>query len=726
MKKNIFFTITFLIVAIIGPSFFAISLRAQTLFSISTNSLSNENIMQLKSQIVSAEIFHLSLTRNNINKEVYVFPFSSVQNTQIIILNEETGSNVAISPMIESLTEFQCAPFFIEELRQAVLGDAGRYLIAEVTTDFLVKSVAAVSVFREEVFIPNYFYGKKENIKEALPKERQITHILKRKPRLISAFPDNPEHQHYIKQLEDEMSYYVYVYQLPDGTLTIYDEHFNPDKERKGGKAGSKTSNNLEFILFGTMNTTQRNATEYALELWSEQLAGTVPVYVDVDFYSLGQGVLGMTFFPPCFLDTETDIYYPSALWNQLVGYNASGMEDITIVMNSDFSFYFGLDGKGSGYDFVTIMIHEVTHGLGFFSTCDPEGDFAYGYPGIYDCMLYQGLDGLCITELPEYERAALIISNNLYAGQPSSNLLEANGGVRVKMYAPATYRPGSTAHHWDSSVSFQTFMKYAYAYPLHTFNNRKIGMLKDMGWKTPEVDPNAIWVTYDNNGGTGTIPQQQFLSGVEKKIKPNTFSRIGYLFSNWNTLQDGTGISYEERELITIYNDLTLYAQWDGKHYTLNFNPNGGTVSPASKQVTYGEPVGELPVPDREDFNFEGWKISTTDITEETIWNYSVDGTATAIWSIIENILEQQQITSLKIFPNPARHIVELRIKNYEWGTNIIEVYNFFGQLVKTIPLAGEVSNETITQKINISDLSPGIYMVKVGTEAARLVIGD
>jgi hypothetical protein len=103
----------------------------------------------------------------------------------------------------------------MEELKQSVLGTADRYLVLEATSNFSVKNVASVATSTEYAQLPHYLYGKKENVKEALPQDRQITKILKQKPQLISAFPDDPEFQQYIEQLEEEMSYYVYMYKLP-------------------------------------------------------------------------------------------------------------------------------------------------------------------------------------------------------------------------------------------------------------------------------------------------------------------------------------------------------------------------------------------------------------------------------------------------------------------------------------------------------------------------------
>ena len=715
-----FFKNFLLFIAIL--SFTICSLSAQHLFSVRQNCLPQEKVRQLKSVIANVDILQLPLSRNQENKEIFPFSISSAQNTQIIILNEETGNNVLLTPNVEWITEFQLAPFFIEELRQSALGDAAHYLLMETNSDFSVKKVAMIPVVNGEPIIPRYFYGKKENVKEALPKEREIIRIYKSKPRIISDLPDHSESDHYVAQLEESLSYYTYMYKLPDGTLCMYDEHFNSNNKQKG----SKTGTHLVFYLSGDLTEMQRIATEYALELWSEQLTGTIPVDMSANFYSLGPGVLGMSFFPPSFFDTETSTWYPSALWNQMLGYDASSEDDVTIVMSSDFNFYFGLDGNGIAYNFVTIMIHEVAHGLGFFSTCREEGFFSNGNPGIYDRMLYQGLDGPCITELDEYERAELLISNNLYAGRPGSKLLEANNGVRVKIYAPSKYSSGSSAHHWDSSVSFPTFMKYAYSSPLHTYNTRKIGIFMDMGWQVPEIDPNAVWITFDGNSGTGSMSAQQFVPETAQKLRPNFFVKKGYTFSHWNTKPDGTGTSFQERELVTLNNDQNLYAQWEAGKYTLTFKPEGGTVDPASKQVIYDSPVGELHIPEKEGYVFEGWKIASNIITAETIWPYAGNVSTSAVWSLPHTISENHQTTALQVIPNPAKHTVEVRMSPDETGAKTIVFYNFLGQPVKTVPISGEMTQGFLTQKINLSELSAGIYVVKVGGSVVRLVISD
>jgi len=69
--------------------------------------------------------------------------------------------------------------------------------------------------------------------------------------------------------------------------------------------------------------------------------------------------------------------------------------------------------------------------------------------------------------------------------------------------------------------------------------------------------------VTFDANGGTGTMETQTFTEGEAQALTRNAFTYDGYTFSGWNTVQSGSGASYTDGQTITATADMTLYAQW-------------------------------------------------------------------------------------------------------------------------------------------------------------------
>lgn len=70
--------------------------------------------------------------------------------------------------------------------------------------------------------------------------------------------------------------------------------------------------------------------------------------------------------------------------------------------------------------------------------------------------------------------------------------------------------------------------------------------------------------VTFDANGGEGSMDTQVFTEDYEKALTANAFTREGFSFAGWNTVRDGSGTSYTDQQKIKVVADMTLYAQWN------------------------------------------------------------------------------------------------------------------------------------------------------------------
>ena len=99
--------------------------------------------------------------------------------------------------------------------------------------------------------------------------------------------------------------------------------------------------------------------------------------------------------------------------------------------------------------------------------------------------------------------------------------------------------------------------------------------------------------IAFNSNGGTGTMSNQEHTYDSEKALSSNTFTKTGYVFVSWNTLENGTGTPYTNEQVIrnitsTSNDTITLYAQWRPINYSIIFNSNGGTGSMNSQEFTY------------------------------------------------------------------------------------------------------------------------------------------
>jgi len=115
--------------------------------------------------------------------------------------------------------------------------------------------------------------------------------------------------------------------------------------------------------------------------------------------------------------------------------------------------------------------------------------------------------------------------------------------------------------------------------------------------------------LTFDANGGTGTMNEQVFTYDTLQKITKNTFTKDKYTFAGWNTESDGSGTSYTDEEEIKLTDNLTLYAQWEKETYTLTFDANGGTGT-MNKQVFTYDTLQKITKNafKKEGYTFTGW----------------------------------------------------------------------------------------------------------------------
>ena len=70
--------------------------------------------------------------------------------------------------------------------------------------------------------------------------------------------------------------------------------------------------------------------------------------------------------------------------------------------------------------------------------------------------------------------------------------------------------------------------------------------------------------ITFNANGGEGSMEPQRFEVGVDTALNTNAFTRENYKFTGWNTAADGSGATYADcGAILELADDMTLYAQW-------------------------------------------------------------------------------------------------------------------------------------------------------------------
>ena len=129
--------------------------------------------------------------------------------------------------------------------------------------------------------------------------------------------------------------------------------------------------------------------------------------------------------------------------------------------------------------------------------------------------------------------------------------------------------------------------------------------------------------VTYDANGGSVT-PASEKYTGTALTLPTPT--RDGYWFAGWS---DGTK-TYAAGESYQATGDITLVAQWNPV-YTVTYDANGGSVDPTSAK--YEGTALTLPLPNRENYAFDGWSDGTNTYAAHTSFVPAANVTLTAQW---------------------------------------------------------------------------------------------
>ena len=110
---------------------------------------------------------------------------------------------------------------------------------------------------------------------------------------------------------------------------------------------------------------------------------------------------------------------------------------------------------------------------------------------------------------------------------------------------------------------------------------------------------PAQVKVSYNANGGTGTMESITGDVGSKIVIEQNGFARSGYTFTGWNTQADGKGTAYKPGDSFTLTDkDTVLYAQWSKNSGSAgtgtNGKPSAGTGTNGTAKPTDSPKTGD------------------------------------------------------------------------------------------------------------------------------------
>jgi len=277
-------------------------------------------------------------------------------------------------------------------------------------------------------------------------------------------------------------------------------------------KSGSKGGGSITVVYTG-FSTEAKTAVEYAVSILEAVLPSDVKMTIKASWTKISTaGVLGNSsitgFAGGWGIDAfEPMAYYPVTVAEKIAGksLNEDHEADVELILNSTAKWYLGTDGNTpvSKYDLVTVVIHELCHGLGFFDSMNAEssvGSYGIGtIPIIYDKFV-ENLVEKRLTDTTLFSQNSKDLYDELVGGQlyfagPLTRRYLSGG--RARLYAPSTWDPGSSVSHLDELRTNQAdalmtpYIDYGEA--IHDPGILTMSILGDVGWINTRIIPREI-----------------------------------------------------------------------------------------------------------------------------------------------------------------------------------------------------------------------------------------
>jgi len=158
-----------------------------------------------------------------------------------------------------------------------------------------------------------------------------------------------------------------------------------------------------------------------------------------------------------------------------------------------------------------------------------------------------------------------------------------------------------------------------------------------------------TLTISFNANGGTGTTPASLTTTSDAYVVLPTQGSlvRTGYTFVGWNTLANGSGMTYQGGSLLKVSSSTVLYAVWSPlATLTISFSANGGSGAAPASLTTTSDVNVTLPTQGsllRTGYSFGGWNTqangSGTTYTAGSSQKFTASTTLYAKWSPLPTV---------------------------------------------------------------------------------------
>lgn len=289
----------------------------------------------------------------------------------------------------------------------------------------------------------------------------------------------------------------------------LHDDHFSivhaQDFIRKARSARSQVTKKSQFIVtYFNFPEEAKASFQRAVEIWEYLVHSEVPIRVFASWEPLGANVLGQATasdFLSVFEGSHyVNTFYPIALAEKLAGQplNSDNDGDIYCWFSSSINWHYGEPEniRPGTFDFTTVVLHELGHGLGFLSSMTVSGqtaNYGFGTPlkTVYDRYVENG-GGSNLVDTTVFKRN----SQALFRELTGNNLYFEKGPAseRPRLFAPSTFSPSASIAHLDDSTYPNGTLNALMTSTARTMEVTHdpgpltLSALHEMGWKSTTI----------------------------------------------------------------------------------------------------------------------------------------------------------------------------------------------------------------------------------------------
>lgn len=455
-------------------------------------------------------------------------------------------------------------------------------------------------------------------------------------------------------------------------------------------------------------------AFDYALDIWSTYISSPIPIKIQANWVALSEANVLANASPSYVV--QIDAGRPNTWYNMAQASAISGIDivnelkaqghdvdhDIIVNVNANFSnWHFGTNATPTPgkIDFVTVILHEIGHGLGFMGSvqANSSGQQASwgfnGNPTIYDVFVVDGL-AHPIVDPVYYQNNSLQLYNAATGKESGLHFwnditLANNSGLPAKLYTPSEWNQGSSYSHLDQQRFSNTpnaLMRpmVDFNYAIHSPGPVVCAMFADMGWPLGSSCTDIIVTEAVESAITVSVPSLDMgvtnvSSPINKNIKIINIDTENPLNGHIE-IQNNLAFSLLGNSIYSIKPGLNLDLR-------INYNPPYSGIHTSRLYIYHNGANAQSPI----------------------------------IIPLKGEALERDQVVKLEQgYPNPFTDAVTIPFTLPKTSNVTLEVYDVLGKHVQTL-INGEQPSGHYSQTLRSDGLAGGVYFYILTVEGER-----